>query len=111
MTVYEQHYSVFGDAEPYRNGSRVWPKQVLVSGRRTIDPKDAWLVLEGIVLQGLCVVGLRKTGRTLQYGHVSWDPSPDRFGPWRSISKTCGKAHWARVRRKTAWERLARTRP
>jgi hypothetical protein len=104
MTV-GYHFCVYGVAEPFGEDTRVWPKHVLV--RKGLEVRDAWLVLEGIRLSGVCVVGLVRTGRRLVYSRISYDPSPEPPGNWGSTSTQGGNARWRRIRRKTAWARLA----
>lgn len=100
------HESVYGVAEFLgENDTRVWPRNVLV--HHGVEKPDAWLVLKGIRLTGVCVVGLVRTGRQLTYERVSYDPEPDPPGNWGSSSTKGGPARWRPVRRKTAWERIA----
>jgi hypothetical protein len=110
MTIYEQHYSVYGDAELWKGGCRMWPKQALLRSDHRPEWRqgvpDAWLILEGIQAVGICVVGLVKVSRTLTYRNVCWDPAAEPDGRWQQISHARGKARWAKVRRTIAWERL-----
>jgi hypothetical protein len=105
--IVEEHFCVYGDATPMpdANATYIWPKQVLV--RKGLERPDAWLVLEGIVVSGICVAGLSKRGRILRWLDVSSNPKPEsEGGNWGSWIRTGGKARWVKVKRRTAWARL-----
>jgi len=106
----DEHFCVYGDATPMpeANATYVWPKQVLV--RKGLERPDAWLILDGIVISGICVVSLKKRGRLLRYQRVSSNPEPEsQGGNWGSsivAPDDGGKARWVKVKRRTAWSRL-----
>lgn len=87
----------------WKSGCRIWPRNVMLWGNTF--PEDAWLILDGIHVQGICVVGLFKTGRTWRYGTISWAPIGEGTA-WGQRSTTGGPARWTRIHRRTAWERL-----
>src|SRR5208337_1308564 len=101
-------FCVYGDAELFgETDTRVWPRPKQVPAWVEFVEQDAWLILKGIRLTGVCVVGLIRSGRRLTYGTVSYDPSPEPHGKWLGISTKGGTARWHRIRRKTSWEWIA----